>query len=120
MTGVQTCALPIFASSVAGLGGSVGPAGYRTSKGGVRLFAKAIAMECAAAGDNIRVNTVHPGVSPAVTRSLRVRAAAKSPRVGTPLGRSPVPAFHRFERTSAFGHRNSTEGTVSGSTTVAS
>jgi hypothetical protein len=28
----------------------------------VRLFAKAVAMECAAAGDNIRINTVHPGV----------------------------------------------------------
>src|SRR5271165_2920648 len=29
---------------------------------GVRLFAKAVAMECAAAGDEIRVNTVHPGI----------------------------------------------------------
>jgi NAD(P)-dependent dehydrogenase (short-subunit alcohol dehydrogenase family) len=28
----------------------------------VRLFAKAVAMECAAAGDGVRVNTVHPGV----------------------------------------------------------
>jgi NAD(P)-dependent dehydrogenase (short-subunit alcohol dehydrogenase family) len=28
----------------------------------VRLFAKAVAMECAAAGENIRINTVHPGV----------------------------------------------------------
>src|SRR5580704_16110879 len=32
-----------------------------------------------------------------------VRAAAKSPSVGTPLGRSPLPAFHRSERTSALG-----------------
>jgi NAD(P)-dependent dehydrogenase (short-subunit alcohol dehydrogenase family) len=30
--------------------------------GGVRLFAKAVATECAAAGDGIRVNTAHPGV----------------------------------------------------------
>jgi hypothetical protein len=37
-------------------------AGYCATKGGVRLFAKAVAMECAAAGDGIRVNTVHPGV----------------------------------------------------------
>jgi NAD(P)-dependent dehydrogenase (short-subunit alcohol dehydrogenase family) len=29
---------------------------------GVRLFAKAVATECAAAGDGIRVNTAHPGV----------------------------------------------------------
>src|SRR5215469_18553793 len=32
-----------------------------------------------------------------------VRAAAKSPRVGTPLRRSPLPVFHRFERTRASG-----------------
>ena len=32
-----------------------------------------------------------------------VRAAAKSPSVGMPLGRSPLPAFHRSERTSALG-----------------
>jgi NAD(P)-dependent dehydrogenase (short-subunit alcohol dehydrogenase family) len=52
----------IIMSSVAGLRGSAGLAGYCATKGGVRLFAKAVAMECAAAGDNIRVNTVHPGV----------------------------------------------------------
>ena len=32
-----------------------------------------------------------------------VRAAAKSPNVGTPLGRPTLPAFHRSERTSALG-----------------
>ncbi|HKM70927.1 MAG TPA: SDR family NAD(P)-dependent oxidoreductase, partial [Stellaceae bacterium] len=50
----------IITSSVAGLRGSAGLAGYCATKGGVRLFAKAVAMEHAA--DNIRVNTVHPGV----------------------------------------------------------
>jgi NAD(P)-dependent dehydrogenase (short-subunit alcohol dehydrogenase family) len=49
-------------SSVAGLRGSAGLAGYCATKGGVRLFAKAVAMECAAAEDGIRINTVHPGV----------------------------------------------------------
>jgi len=49
-------------SSVTGLRGSAGVAGYCATKGGVRLFAKAVAMECAAADDGIRVNTVHPGV----------------------------------------------------------
>ena len=53
----------IITSSVAGLRGSVGLAGYCATKGGVRLFAKAVAMECAAEGDGIRVNTVHPGSS---------------------------------------------------------
>jgi NAD(P)-dependent dehydrogenase (short-subunit alcohol dehydrogenase family) len=37
-------------------------AGYCTKKGGVRLFAKAVAMECTAEADGIPVNTVHPGV----------------------------------------------------------
>ena len=52
----------IIMSSVAGLRGSAGLAGYCATKGGVRLFAKAVAMECAATGDGIRINTVHPGV----------------------------------------------------------
>lgn len=52
----------ILMSSVAGLWGSAGLAGYCATKGGVRLFAKAVAMECAQAGDKIRVNSVHPGI----------------------------------------------------------
>ena len=49
-------------SSVAGLKGSAILAGYCATKGGVRLFTKSVAMECAAAGDKIRVNSVHPGI----------------------------------------------------------
>src|SRR6201981_1761054 len=41
----------ILMSSVAGLRGSAGLAGYCATKGGVRLFAKAVAMECAAVDD---------------------------------------------------------------------
>jgi NAD(P)-dependent dehydrogenase (short-subunit alcohol dehydrogenase family) len=52
----------VMISSVAGLRGSPGLAGYCATKGGVRLFAKAVAMECAQAGDKIRVNSVHPGI----------------------------------------------------------
>ena len=52
----------IMMSSIAGLRGSPVLAGYCATKGGVRLFAKAIAMECASAGDGIRVNSVHPGI----------------------------------------------------------
>jgi NAD(P)-dependent dehydrogenase (short-subunit alcohol dehydrogenase family) len=52
----------IMMSSLAGLRGSPTLAGYCATKGGVRLFAKAIAMECATAGDGIRVNSVHPGI----------------------------------------------------------
>lgn len=52
----------IVMSSVAGLRGSAGLAGYSATKGGVRLFAKSAAMECALAGDRVRVNSVHPGI----------------------------------------------------------
>jgi NAD(P)-dependent dehydrogenase (short-subunit alcohol dehydrogenase family) len=50
----------ILMSSVAGLRGAVGLAGYCATKGGVRLLAKAAALEVAS--DNIRVNSVHPGI----------------------------------------------------------
>ncbi|MDB5423349.1 MAG: Dehydrogenase, partial [Phenylobacterium sp.] len=49
-------------SSVAGLKGAAGLAGYSATKGGVRLFTKAVALECANAKDGIRVNSVHPGL----------------------------------------------------------
>jgi len=52
----------ILLSSVAGLRGSAGLAGYSATKGAVRLFAKSVALECAAARDGIRVNSVHPGI----------------------------------------------------------
>jgi len=47
-------------SSTAGLGGFREGGAYCASKGGVRAFSKAVALECAAEG--IRVNTVHPGM----------------------------------------------------------
>src|ERR1051325_7761544 len=54
--------LIIMTSSIARLRGSATLAGYSATKGGVRLFAKAIAMECASLGDGVRVNSVHPGI----------------------------------------------------------
>ena len=50
----------IVMSSVAGLRGAAGLAGYCATKGGVRLLAKAVALEVAEA--HIRVNSVHPGI----------------------------------------------------------
>ncbi|MDR3469491.1 MAG: glucose 1-dehydrogenase [Xanthobacteraceae bacterium] len=52
----------ILMSSLAGLRGSPALAGYCATKGGVRMFAKAVAMECAQADDGVRVNSVHPGI----------------------------------------------------------
>ncbi|WP_239806224.1 SDR family NAD(P)-dependent oxidoreductase [Croceicoccus hydrothermalis] len=47
-------------SSVAGMIGIPGCTAYSASKAGVRVMSKSIAMEVAA--QNIRVNTVHPGM----------------------------------------------------------
>jgi len=51
-------------ASTAGLIGNPDASAYHASKGGVRLFTKAAAIECSKAGYgyNIRVNSVYPGV----------------------------------------------------------
>lgn len=47
-------------SSIGGLVGVPACAAYGAAKGGVRIFSKTVAMECAAEG--IRCNSVHPGM----------------------------------------------------------
>lgn len=49
-------------SSIAGLRGFAGLGAYCMSKGGVRLFTKAAALEASTLGYPIRVNSIHPGV----------------------------------------------------------
>jgi 3(or 17)beta-hydroxysteroid dehydrogenase len=51
-------------ASTAGLIGNPDASAYHASKGGVRLFSKAAAVECSQAGYgyNIRVNSIYPGV----------------------------------------------------------
>lgn len=49
-------------SSIAGIRPSANASAYAASKGAVRLFTKAVALECAAAKDGVRVNSVHPGI----------------------------------------------------------
>lgn len=49
-------------SSVAGLKGAPNLAAYNATKGGVRLFTKGVALECAQMRWPVRVNSVHPGV----------------------------------------------------------
>jgi NAD(P)-dependent dehydrogenase (short-subunit alcohol dehydrogenase family) len=51
----------INVSSIMGLVGYAETSAYNASKGGVRLLTKALAIEFAAAGRPIRVNSVHPG-----------------------------------------------------------
>lgn len=51
----------INVSSVGGVIGAPDMASYCASKGAVRNFTKAVAVECGAYGHNVRVNSVHPG-----------------------------------------------------------
>ena len=46
-------------SSICGLVGSFGNAAYHASKGAVRIFTKATAVQHAK--DNVRANSIHPG-----------------------------------------------------------
>jgi NAD(P)-dependent dehydrogenase (short-subunit alcohol dehydrogenase family) len=81
----------IITSSTAGLRGSAGLAGYCATKGGVRLLAKAVAMECAVESDGIRVNTIHPGSSTRrFGRSYRYRRDAMCRLIRT---RWPKPGY---------------------------
>ncbi len=48
-------------SSIEGLVGDPNLGIYNASKGGVRLYTKSVALYCAKAGLNIRVNSIHPG-----------------------------------------------------------
>jgi NAD(P)-dependent dehydrogenase (short-subunit alcohol dehydrogenase family) len=68
-------------SSVAGLKGAPTLAGYCATKGGVRLFTKAVALECANAKDGIRVNSVHPGI---IETPIWVTVAGGQPGVNAP------------------------------------
>ena len=73
-------------SSIAGLKGIGGQAGYSATKGAVRLLSKAVAMECANARDGVRVNSVHPGlIDTPIYGAARERLDEMSERL-VPLG----------------------------------
>ncbi|HVS77737.1 MAG TPA: glucose 1-dehydrogenase [Steroidobacteraceae bacterium] len=60
-------------SSIEGLVGDPQLGAYNASKGGVRLYTKSVALYCAKAGLDIRVNSIHPGYiwTPMVESYLR-------------------------------------------------
>lgn len=80
----------VMLSSVAGLRGSAGLAGYSATKGAVRLFAKSMALECAQARDGIRVNSVHPGII-ATPIWTKMPARANAPLDPVQIAASSVP-----------------------------
>jgi NAD(P)-dependent dehydrogenase (short-subunit alcohol dehydrogenase family) len=79
-------------SSICGLVGSFGNAAYHASKGAVRIFSKATAVQHAA--DKIRANSIHPGFvdTPMTKPGHSNNAVAKVRMDATPLGRFGVPA----------------------------
>ena len=80
-------------SSVAGMIGLARCVAYSASKGGVRAMTKAIAVEGAA--DNIRCNSVHPGViwtnMQAQAQDGQIEADSELPPFVVPLGRVGTP-----------------------------
>jgi 3(or 17)beta-hydroxysteroid dehydrogenase len=78
-------------SSAAGIVGTIdNTSAYCASKGAVRLFTKAVALECSKTGRNynIRVNSVHPGVieTPLVAAMARDKAVKKRMEDSHPIG----------------------------------
>ena len=78
-------------SSIYGIVGSGGSASYHASKGAVRIFTKAAAVQYAREG--IRVNSVHPGfVDSPMTEAHHGVPEIRQARTGqTPLGRLGIP-----------------------------
>jgi len=79
-------------SSICWIVGSHANAAYHASKGAVRIFSKAAAIQYAP--DNIRVNTVHPGfVDTPMTKPGHSNPEVARKRLeATPLGRFGTPA----------------------------
>ena len=79
-------------SSTAGLRGSLSTAAYSASKGAVRLLTKSTAIQYAR--DNIRANSVHPGIieTEMTLPTLLVDEESRQKRIArTPLARVGVP-----------------------------
>ena len=84
-------------SSVAGLVGAGNLAAYCSSKGGVRLLTKSVALHCARKGYNIRCNSVHPSFVDTPLLQSMIDSARDPQKMqanverGAPLGRLAQP-----------------------------
>jgi meso-butanediol dehydrogenase / (S,S)-butanediol dehydrogenase / diacetyl reductase len=80
-------------SSIRGLVAGPGTGAYCASKAGVRLFTKSTALECAAAGNGVRANSVHPGQveTPLLEAALGDPARRRATVERIPLGRLGQP-----------------------------
>ena len=76
-------------SSIRGIVAGAGTGSYSAAKGGVRLFTKATALECAAARNGVRANSVHPGhiATPLTAPAYADAEIARTLLADVPLGR---------------------------------
>ena len=76
----------INVSSIAGIKASPNVSGYCATKGGVRLFTKSVALECAAAKDGVLVNSLHPGITETAIWDTLIGTAEEGSNSGPPRG----------------------------------
>jgi NAD(P)-dependent dehydrogenase (short-subunit alcohol dehydrogenase family) len=79
-------------SSIRGLVAGPNTGSYAASKAGVRLFTKSTALECAAVGNGVRANSVHPGQ---VETPLTAQALADPVLARATIERIPLRRFGR-------------------------
>jgi len=80
-------------SSIRGLVAGPNAGAYSAAKAGVKLFTKVTALECAAAGNGVRANSVHPGhvETPLTAAAYADPVRAREFLAETPLGRFGQP-----------------------------
>lgn len=83
-------------SSIGGIIGSAGAVPYCTSKGGVRILTKAVALEFAPKG--IRVNSVHPGFTNTPLAEAAILAFAELSSLDVDEGRKMLAQQHPLGR----------------------
>lgn len=80
-------------SSIRGIAAAPDCASYCAAKGGVRMFTKATALECAAAGHGVRANSIHPGhvATPLTAAAHGDSEVARRLLDDVPIGRIGMP-----------------------------
>ena len=80
-------------SSMRGIVAGTNCAAYSAAKAGVRLFTKSTALECAAARNGVRANSIHPGhvVTPLTAAAYADPAIEQALLAHTPLNRFAQP-----------------------------
>lgn len=85
-------------SSILGVVGFPETVAYSASKGGVRLMTKTLALECAAKGWDIRVNSVHPAFIWTPMNQATVARLARQTNTDEAAQRSALDALHPLGR----------------------